>query len=157
VAYSNRGALFITWDESYATDTRIGMILLSPLGCGCGYASTNYYTHSSMLRTVQELLDVGPFLGDATNATNLGELFFPTNKSPAFEVCRVASLGSNVVQLTVHGVTAGAPLVLQCSSNLGSWSTVCTNASPTRTCLFNVTNAAGTGDRAFYRFAQRLP
>ena len=33
------------------------------------------FTHSSTLRTIQELLGVGPFLGDAVNATNLSDLF----------------------------------------------------------------------------------
>ena len=33
------------------------------------------YTHSSDLRTMQEIFHVGPFLGDAANATDLSDLF----------------------------------------------------------------------------------
>ena len=33
------------------------------------------YTHSSTLRTLQEIFGVQPFLGDAANATDLSDLF----------------------------------------------------------------------------------
>jgi len=35
------------------------------------------FTHSSDLRTIQELFRVGPFVGDAANATDLSDLFEP--------------------------------------------------------------------------------
>jgi phosphatidylinositol-3-phosphatase len=67
-AFTNRGVLFITWDETEGTDTQIGMIVLSPLARGGGYSNTNYYTHSSLLRTLQEIFNVTPLLGDAVKA-----------------------------------------------------------------------------------------
>ncbi len=73
-AYTNDGAIFILWDEGSASST-IGMIVLSPWAKGNGYASNIHYTHSSTLRTMQEIFKVSPFLGDAANATNLGDLF----------------------------------------------------------------------------------
>ena len=44
---------------------------------GLPYASLVNYTHSSDLRTLQNIFHVGPFLGDAANATDLFDLFEP--------------------------------------------------------------------------------
>ena len=76
-AYSNNGALFIVWDEgaSPTADGPIGCIVISPLAKGGGYTNTIHYTHSSTLRTMQEIFNVGPLLNDATNATDLIDLF----------------------------------------------------------------------------------
>jgi phosphatidylinositol-3-phosphatase len=45
------------------------------------YAAPVYLTHSSDLRTMQEIFHVAPpfasFLGDAVNATDLSDLFQP--------------------------------------------------------------------------------
>ena len=73
-AYRNNGAIFITWDESETGDEPIGMLVLSPLAKP-GYTSSIYLTHSSTLRTFQEIFDVGPFLCDAANAVDLSDLF----------------------------------------------------------------------------------
>jgi len=75
-AYNNNGALFITWDEGTgSSDGPIGMIVLSPLAVGGGYNNDIPYTHSSFLRTAQEVFNVGPLLRDAANATSLSDLF----------------------------------------------------------------------------------
>ena len=74
-SYQRGGALFITWDESEGGDFPIGMIVLSPKAKGHGYSNHATYTHSSLLRTLQELMNVTPLLGDAAHATNLSELF----------------------------------------------------------------------------------
>src|SRR4029079_8705097 len=76
-AYQEGGAIFLTWDESLSADSRIGMIVLSPFARAGGYYNTNYYTHSSLVRTLQEIFSVGPFLGDAANAADLSDLFGP--------------------------------------------------------------------------------
>jgi phospholipase C len=79
-AYLDHGALFITWDEGdeklgqTASDGPIGMLVISPLGKGGGYANTVPYTHSSMLRTVETIFGV-PYLRAATSATDLSDLF----------------------------------------------------------------------------------
>ena len=57
----------------------IGEIIISPrthenVG-GLPYASLMNYTHSSDLRTIQEIFHVGPFLGDAADALDLSDLF----------------------------------------------------------------------------------
>jgi hypothetical protein len=74
-AYRSGGALFITWDESEGGDVPIGMIVVSPFAKGNGYTSSIAYTHSSTLRTMQEVFGVGPLLRDAANAKDLSDLF----------------------------------------------------------------------------------
>ncbi len=74
-AFQDGGALFITWDESVGGDHPIGMIVLSPFAKGGGYSNKIPYTHSSTLRTVQEIFGVEPFLGDAANSNDLSDLF----------------------------------------------------------------------------------
>jgi len=74
-AYADNGALFITWDESETGDGPIGMLVLSPRAKGGGYANSIHYTHSSTLRTIQEIFGVTPLLGDAAAATDLSDLF----------------------------------------------------------------------------------
>jgi len=73
--YADNGALFITWDESETGDGPIGMLVLSPRAKGGGYANSIHYTHSSTLRTIQEIFGVTPLLGDAAAATDLSDLF----------------------------------------------------------------------------------
>ncbi len=153
-AYSNNGALFITWDESFGADIRIGMIVLSPLARGGGYTNSIYYTHSSMLRSLQEIFHVGPLIRDATNAVDLSDLFLPPK---TFRISQVASVGSNVVQLTAVGVNTDWPLVLQGSTNLSAWDSLATNTSPSATYSTFVTNAAADSSQGFYRFMQLSP
>jgi hypothetical protein len=74
-AYQDGGVLIITWDEGVHGDGPIGLIVLSPNARGGGYSNTIHYTHSSTLRTVQEIFGVTPLLGDAANATDLSDLF----------------------------------------------------------------------------------
>ena len=74
-AYTNGGIVFITWDEGEGGDGPIGMIVLSPEAKGGGYSNTIHYTHSSLLRTLQEVFGVTPLLGDAALATDLSDLF----------------------------------------------------------------------------------
>jgi hypothetical protein len=88
-AYQNNGAIVLWWDESegdgVAGDNAddfnhtIGEIVISPDAHpninGLPYASPLNYTHSSDLRTMQEIFNVGPYLGDAANALDLSDLF----------------------------------------------------------------------------------
>src|SRR3954468_9225933 len=90
-AYKNHGAIIIWFDESESDGVAgdnaddfnhiIGEIVISPRAHknvnGIPYASPINYTHSSDLKTMQEVFHVGPFLGDAANATDLSDLFQP--------------------------------------------------------------------------------
>ncbi len=74
-AYRSGGALFIVWDEAAKGDGPIPLILLSPFAKGSHYSNSLYYTHSSLLRTFQEIFGVYPLIRDAANRRDLGDLF----------------------------------------------------------------------------------
>jgi len=74
-AYQQGGIVLITWDEGEGGDGPIGMIVLSPRAKGGGYTNTIHYTHSSTLRTLEEIFHVSPLLGNAAGAPDLRDLF----------------------------------------------------------------------------------
>jgi len=88
-AYKEHGVIVIWFDESeqdgVAGDNpddfnhTIGEIVISQEAHrnvnGVPYASPVNFTHSSDLRTMQEIFRVRPFLGDAANAVDLSDLF----------------------------------------------------------------------------------
>jgi hypothetical protein len=89
-AYKNHGVIIIWWDESESDGVAgdngddfnhtVGEIVISQHAHGNNglpYASPVDFTHSSDLRTMQEIFRVGPLLGDAVNATDLSDLFGP--------------------------------------------------------------------------------
>ncbi len=93
-AYQHGGVVFITWDEGEGgSDGPIGLIALSS-HARRGYTGTDHYTHSSLLRTVQEILGVTPLLGDAAHAADLGALFFPAPAVPRVTAFSAARRGS---------------------------------------------------------------
>lgn len=73
-AYQQGGVIFITWDEGENGDGPIGMIVLSPF-VKAGYQNSVYYDHGSTLRTIEEIFQVTPLLGDSANQTDLSDLF----------------------------------------------------------------------------------
>ena len=146
-AYSNNGAIFIVWDEAATQDEPIGMVVLSPLARGGGYFNNIHYTHSSTLRTFQEILGVTPLLGDAANATDLGDLF------TKYSVTKVNYLPVGGVQLVTAGVIPGKTNLLQASANLLTWTSISTNVSTTNT--FTILDAGATNfSRRYYRLVQ---
>jgi phosphatidylinositol-3-phosphatase len=90
-AYKNHGAIIIWWDESESDGAggekqddfshTIGEIVISDRAHanvnGLPYASPVNFTHSSDLRSMQNIFHVGPYLADAANATDLSDLFQP--------------------------------------------------------------------------------
>jgi hypothetical protein len=86
-AYKDHGIIVLWWDESEGGDdpsrTLPFMIISKDVHRnvhGKPYSNTIQYSHSSFLRTMQEIFDVDPqhgfpFLGDANNATDLSDLF----------------------------------------------------------------------------------
>ena len=153
-AYKNNGAIFIIWDEASSGDGPIGMIALSPLAKGGGYTSTNHYTHSSTLRTVQEIFGVTPLLGDAANTANLSDLFVAPVASPTgFRVTSILKTPGGAPQLSIDGVTPGKTNLLQISTNLADWTTISTNIVSTNTFTFTDTSATNAGLR-YYRVVQ---
>ena len=74
-AYADGATLLITWDEGDSgSDGPIGMIALGK-HVKAGSTSMTHTTHSSTLRTVQEIFGLSPFLGDAAKGADLIDLF----------------------------------------------------------------------------------
>ncbi|HWX20894.1 MAG TPA: alkaline phosphatase family protein [Candidatus Binatia bacterium] len=146
-AYQNGGVLFITWDEGLGSDGPIGMIVLSPLARGGGYFNNVYYTHSSTLRTVQEIFGVTPMLGDAANATDLSDLF------PQYGFSRLVPLPGVGLQLTAVAVVPGRTNVVQASGDLANWTSLLINSVATNTFTF-IDRGATNFNRRFYRLVQ---
>jgi hypothetical protein len=143
-AYSNNGALFVTWDEGEGGDGPLGMILLSPLARGGGYANDIYYTHSSFLRTMQEILGVSPLLGDAANAADLSDMF------RQLTLDSVVMDSNGAFRLNVTGAVPGLTNFVEASTNLVAWNVISTNWSSSNS--FPVTdNAATNHGIQFYR------
>lgn len=95
-AYKDGGVIILWWDESESDgepndnaddfNHTVGEIVISSLAHdnvgGLPYASAIPYSHSSDLRTMQEIFHVratgsSPWLGDAANANDLSDLFAP--------------------------------------------------------------------------------
>jgi len=91
-AYKNHGVIILWWDESerdgVAGDNpddlnhTVGEIVISdrahPNVNGLPYASPVAFTHSSDVRTVQNIFRTdGPYLADAANVNDLSDLFKP--------------------------------------------------------------------------------
>jgi hypothetical protein len=88
-AYKDHGVIILWWDESESDGVSgdnpddfnhtVPEIIISPRAHknvnGLPYASPVNYTHSSDLRTVQEIFHAGPFVRDAANAHDLSDLF----------------------------------------------------------------------------------
>lgn len=146
-AYSNGGALIITFDEgSSQRDGPFGTIVLSARAKGGGYNNSIYYTHSSMLRTLQNIFDVRPYLGDAAFSNDLNDLF------KTIQVTSTKWL-TNGFRMSFTNVIAGKTNYVQAATNLtaATWTTIKTNVA-TSTSL-TVTNAVGPAQR-FYRIVE---
>ncbi|MBZ5558201.1 MAG: alkaline phosphatase family protein [Acidobacteriia bacterium] len=88
-AYKDHGVIVLWWDESEDGDTSdftLPFIVISrdahPNVSGKPYASSVQLSHSSTLRTMQEIFDVDPssgypWLGGAATATDVSDLFKP--------------------------------------------------------------------------------
>jgi hypothetical protein len=115
-AYKNNGVIVIWFDETEGGNTTsftIPEIVISPLAKGNAFNSTLPYTHSSDLKSMQELFGVfapgGGFLGDAnTPGTNdLSDMFVPGVFTPS-------SLGGTVFKNSGkdHKGVAGLTILL---------------------------------------------
>jgi hypothetical protein len=132
--YSNGGLLIVTFDEGEGStgDGPIGTILLSPRVKRPNYSSTNFYDHSSLLRTIQDIFGLQPYLGGAQFATDMSEHF----KRLAISSVTKDGAGTHV---TATNLAVGRTTVLQYTTNVASptWTTaravVSTSATQTLT------------------------
>jgi hypothetical protein len=145
-AYTNGGAIFITWDEGAGTsDGPIGMIVLSPLAKGHGYSNAIRYTHSSFVRTMQDIFGVRPYLHDAANAVNLSDLF----RGP-LRLVSAQYLTNGWFRFTVTNAVARSTNHIQASTDLRAWSTVGAKVPAGTAFTFTDTQATNAAHR-FYR------
>jgi hypothetical protein len=73
--YRSGGAIFILWDEgSRDSDGPLGLLVLSP-AARSGATSHVRYTHSSTLRTIEEIFGLKSMLGAARTSNDLRDLF----------------------------------------------------------------------------------
>jgi hypothetical protein len=106
-----------------------------------------YYTHSSLLRTMQEIFGVSPWLGDAANAADFGDLFQPL----AINSASVTNNGA--FHLNIIGVWPGTTNFVEASTNLATWNCIRTNTSSSSS--FSITDHTATNHNwQFYRVRQ---
>lgn len=119
-AYQRAGVIFLTFDESEHGASPIGMVVLSPFAKGGGYSNNIRYTHSSLLRSVQEILNVHPYLRNAADAQDLSDLFtFPLNmrivNSATYRTGAIAP--GEIVTLFGTGVGPEEPRLVEFDAN----------------------------------------
>jgi hypothetical protein len=83
-AYRDNGAMFIPWDEGSGSGLNgpVSIIVIPPLTKACGYASTNRYVYALTLRPMRAIFGVQPFLGEASTAKDLADLFRSSARRP---------------------------------------------------------------------------
>ncbi len=146
-AYKGGGVLLITWDEGIGGDGPIGMICLSPFA-KVNYSNSIHYTHSSTVRTIEEIFNVTPLLRDAANATDLGDFFQSSAPpgTPSFSMA--AQAGSSTSATVAAGATANYSLSIVPSNGFtGMVALSCTGAPANADCAaspgsINVNSAA---------------
>jgi hypothetical protein len=67
---AGKTVIVITWDEGQLTNSNIPLFVLSPF-VNPGARETRRFDHYSLLRTMQEMLGLGPFLGNAAGAASM--------------------------------------------------------------------------------------
>lgn len=73
-ANANNGVIFLTWDEGEAA-TKMAFLAIGP-HVRAGYTGTVSYTHSSLVKTVETILEL-PTLSTVASANTLSDLFVP--------------------------------------------------------------------------------
>jgi hypothetical protein len=144
-AYTNGGLILITWDEGAGTsDGPIGLIALSSRVKGGGYNNNIHYTHSSTLRTVQNIFGVRPYLAGANFAESLDDLF----KTPQIKSFQWLSEG---FRFTVNNLMPTKTNWVQAASSLDAadWTTIHTTKSTST--VMQYTNAMPLPEQRFYR------
>ncbi|HTK96102.1 MAG TPA: carboxypeptidase regulatory-like domain-containing protein [Terriglobales bacterium] len=106
-AFQASGVLFLTWDESLATDTVNGGGHVATVVVGTqvqpGYRSSTLYQHDNILRSALEALGITQYFGGARYASNMAEFFGSTGGNPGSisGVVSNASTGSGIANASV--------------------------------------------------------
>jgi hypothetical protein len=149
-AYSNSGAIFITWDEGTGgVAGPYGTLVISSWAKGGGYRNTNRFDHATTLRTIQEIFGVRPFLSSAANAPSLSDLF----KQPTLKLSSPAFTSDKKFLFTLTGIPAAKTNFFQFSTNFVGWTDLLTNVVATNTFNFS-DRSASNSPRRFYRVVE---
>jgi hypothetical protein len=124
-----------------------GIPEVGPHAKGGGYTNSIHYTHSSTLRTMQNIFGVRPYLGDAARATDLSDLFVSLTLTAA------AAQTNGQFQFRLAGLIPGKRAVIQSSTDLWNWNSISTNVPATDTMTFSDDWATDANQR-FYRAIQ---
>ena len=103
-----------------------------------------HYTHSSLLRTVQEIFNVSPLLVDAANTPDLSDLF------AQFSVQPLGRSTNGAFRLNVTTVLPHTTNILETSTNLLAWTSISTNWSSSNSVFVQDPGATNYNQR-FYR------
>jgi phosphatidylinositol-3-phosphatase len=72
---AGKTAVFLTWDEdNLFSGNHVATLVMAP-SVAPGTTSGTAFNHYSMLRTTEELLGLGSFLGNAATATSMRSAF----------------------------------------------------------------------------------
>ncbi len=108
-------ALFIEYDEgSTATQSsQVACILVSPFA-RTGYVSENYYTHFSLLATVENVFGVGNLGRNDTTASTMNDLFVHPSgvQSTSYSGSYSQTHTSSTMQLQQHSSQTGAMILI---------------------------------------------
>lgn len=109
------GILFLTFDECGGGENspcgaHIFSTLLGPLARK-GYVSSTAYTHSDMLRTIEDALNLQPYFGAAANARPMLDLF-SSNSSSGSSSCSPPSSPGAIVCSPASGSSTTSPVLI---------------------------------------------
>ncbi len=112
VYQTGHAIILVVWDEDSGSTTNnpVGMMAISPQTKGNGYASSLAFSHSSYLKSMQEIFQVGPLLGNAasSNTKDLSDLFGDPIVAAAGDIaCGVGSGGATCQQQETANVISG--------------------------------------------------
>ena len=156
-AYQSNSVIVIWWDETEGGDNSsftVPEIIISPLAKGNAYASTVPLNHSSDIKTVEEILDLGPLTNsipaaetnvfggynDVATVNDLSDLFQPgiipvaqgvTVARSGYVFDRRTQLFVQQVQLTKTGTTPVSGPVWLVLDNLSADATLFNSAGTT--------------------------
>jgi hypothetical protein len=146
-AYQNGGLLIVTFDEGEGStgDGPIGAIFLSPRVKSSGYASSNFFDHSSLLRTWQDIFGVGPYLGGAAYANDMSDIF------KTVRINGITSDGNDLHVVATNLIVGQTNQILFSGTPTGPWQSLLTNIATAsgQTLTLPRTNMSG-----FYRIRE---
>ena len=165
-AYTNNGAIIIWWDETENGDTTnqtIGEIIISPLAKGNAYASTLEYSHSSDVKTMENIFGLsylsnaipaaetraaGSGYNNVATVNDLSDLFVSASAPAAFSISKTSGNGFNLSFNLATNFTYRILATSQLGTPLSNWTQIASGIVTTNPVVYADTNNLGA---RFYR------